>query len=174
MPSQLPAEFEAAQLREDEAEIQEEESQAANLGYQALWVLIHCIMAVGAWALMMVLITFAKPDSLPVFITLALSFIVPFIVGNIFTRIKQNDMAPYTWLVGLIWFLIICLWILDMPTGPNQCYHCDASEKIFKSFFSFTEDSNLVDGQTRFIGTWPATALIAYGIGARFALKQKK
>jgi hypothetical protein len=83
-------------------------------------------------------------------------------------------MAPYTWLIGLIWFLIICLWILDMPTGPNQCYHCDASQKIYLTFFSFTDDSGLIDGQGRFVGTWPAVAFIGYGIGSGFALKRKK
>ena len=95
------------------------------------------------------------------------------VVGNIFTRIKQNDMGPYTWLVGLIWFLIVCLWILDMPTGPNQCYHCDASEKLYLTFFSPSEDSGLIDGQGRFVGTWPFAAFVGYGIGARIALKKK-
>jgi hypothetical protein len=106
-------------------------------------------------------------------VTLAASFVIPFLVGNIFTRIKQNDMAPYTWLIGLIWFLIICLWILDMPTGPNQCYHCDASQKIYLTFFSLNEDSGLIDGQGRFVGTWPAVAFIGYGIGSGFALKRR-
>jgi hypothetical protein len=158
----------------EEVEILEEEEKVSNLGEQALWVLIHTLLAAGSWAAMMLLITFAKPESVPVLITLALSFTIPFVVGNIFTRIKQDDMAPYTWLVGLIWFLIICLWILDMPTGPNQCYHCDASQKLYLTFFSPSEDSGLIDNEGRLIGTWPAVAFIGYGIGSRFALKRKR
>jgi hypothetical protein len=157
----------------EEVEILEEEEKVTNLAEQALWVLIHTLLAAGTWAAMMLLITFAKPEYVPVMVTLALSFTVPFVVGNIFTRIKQNDMAPYTWLIGMIWFLIICLWILDMPTGPNQCYHCDASQKIYLTFFSPNEDSGLIDNEGRFIGTWPAAAFIGYGIGSRFALKRK-
>jgi len=158
----------------EEVEILEEEEKVTNLAEQALWVLIHTLLAAGTWAVMMLLITFAKPENVPVMVTLALSFTVPFLVGNIITRIKQNDMAPYTWLIGMIWFLIICLWILDMPTGPNQCYHCDASQKIYLTFFSPNEDSGLIDNEGRFIGTWPAAAFIGYGIGSRFALKRRK
>jgi hypothetical protein len=161
-------------IETDETEVLEEEEKVSNLAEQAIWVFLHMLLAIGAWVAMMLLISLARPESIPVFVTLAASFAVPFVVGNVFTRFKQNDMAPYTWLVGLIWFLIICLWILDMPTGPNQCYHCDASQKIFLTFFSFTEDSGLIDGQGRFVGTWPAAAFIGYGIGARFALKRKK
>ncbi len=157
----------------DEELILEDRINAANLGEQAIWVLIHTVVAIGSWVVMMLVITMLKPESIPVLITLALSFGIPFVVGNIFTRIKQNDMAPYTWLIGLIWFLIICLWILDMPTGPNQCYHCDASQKIFLTFFSPTEEGGLIDGEGRLIGTWPAAAWIGYGIGSRFALKKK-
>ena len=158
----------------EDVAVQEEEESGSNLAEQAIWVLIHTLLAIGSWAAMMLLITMARPDNVPVLITLSLSFTVPFLVGNIFTRVKQNDMAPYMWLVGLIWFLIICLWILDMPTGPNQCYHCDASQKIFLTFFSPSEDSGLIDNEGRFIGTWPATAWIGYGIGARIALKRKR
>jgi hypothetical protein len=158
----------------DEVEIFEEEEKVSNLAEQALWVLIHTLLAVGSWVAMILIISMMRPDSVPAIITLAASFVIPFLVGNIFTRIKQNDMAPYTWLVGLIWFLIICLWILDMPTGPNQCYHCDASQKIYLTFFSLNEDSGLIDGQGRFVGTWPAVAFIGYGIGSGFALKRRK
>lgn len=158
----------------EQFEIQEEEEKVTNLAEQALWVFLHSILAVGSWLVLVFLISLAHPESVPVLITLALSFTAPFIVGNIFTRFKQNDMAPYTWLIGLIWFLIICLWILDMPTGPNQCFHCDASEKIYLTFFSPSEDSGLIDGQGRFVGTWPAMAFLGYGIGSRLALKRKK
>jgi len=158
----------------DEVEILEEEEKVSNLAEQALWVLIHTLLAIGSWVVMILVISMMRPESVPAIVTLAASFAIPFLVGNIFTRIKQNDMAPYTWLIGLIWFLIICLWILDMPTGPNQCYHCDASQKLYLTFFSLNEDSGLIDGQGRFVGTWPAVAFIGYGIGSGLALKRKK
>lgn len=161
-------------IETDETEIQEEEEKVATLAEQALWVLIHVLMALGSWVAMVLFISFLKPESVPVLFTLGLSFAIPFIVGNIFTRIKQNDMAPYTWLIGVIWFLIVCLWVLDMPTGPNQCYHCDASQKMFLTFLSPTEDSGLIDGQGRFVGTWPAMAFIGYGIGSSLALKRRR
>jgi hypothetical protein len=158
----------------DETALLEEEEKVTNLAVQAMWVLLHTLLALFSWVAMILMISAARPDSVPVLVTLALSFTFPLLAGNIVTRVKQNDMGPYTWLIGLIWFLIICLWILDMPTGPNQCYHCDASEKIYLTFFSPSEDSGLIDGQGRFVGTWPAIAFIGYGIGSRFALKRRQ
>jgi hypothetical protein len=161
-------------VESDEIEILEEEERVATLGEQALWVLIHLFVAGGSWAAMMAAITFAKPDYVPVILTLVISFCFPFLVGHFFTRWKQNDMAPYMWLLGVIWFLIVSLWILDMPTGPNQCYHCDASQKLYLTFFSLNEDSGLIDNEGRMIGTWPAIAFIGYGIGSRLALKKRQ
>ena len=158
----------------EQAAVLEEEEKVSNLANQALWVFLHVLVAIGSWIAMMLLITLARPASVPVLATTMISFLVPFVVGFIFNRLKQNEMAPYTWLIGLIWFLVICLWILDMPTGPNQCYHCDASQKIYLTFFSFTEPSGLIDNQGQLIGTWPAIAFAAYGIGAGMALKKKK
>ena len=157
----------------EEALIREEERKVSNLAEQGLWVLIHTLIALGSWIAMMVFISILKPESIPVMITLALSLAIPFVVGNVFTRLKPNDMAPHMWLIGLIWFLIVCLWILDMPTGPNQCYHCDAGQKIYLTFFSPTEDSGLIDNQGRLIGTWPAAAFIGYSLGASLALRSK-
>jgi hypothetical protein len=157
----------------EEVLIEEEELKVANLGDQALWVLIHTLVAAGTWGGMMLAITLAHPQSVPAIFTLCLSFFVPLVVGYLFNKFRQNEMGPHTWLVGLIWFLIICLWILDMPTGPNQCYHCDASQKLYLTFLSLNEDSGLIDGEGRFLGTWPTLAFIGYGIGSGMALKKK-
>jgi hypothetical protein len=114
-----------------------------------------------------------KPVGVPQLVILLLSLAVPLIVGFLIARIHPSEMATLVWLLGLIWFLIICLWVMDMPTGPNQCFHCDASQKLYLSFFSPYEDSGLIDNESRLFGTWPAAAFIGYGIGSRFALKRR-
>jgi hypothetical protein len=164
----------STEVDSEELAVHEEEDKVHSFVLQIFWVLVHVILAAGSWIAMMFAISFLRPESVPTIITLALSFAIPFVVGNIFTRIKQNRMAPYTWLIGLIWFLIICLWILDMPTGPNQCNHCDASQKLYLTFLSLNKDSGLIDNDGRLIGTWPTVALIGYGIGSSLALKRRK
>lgn len=159
---------------EDEEVVAEiEEEKIAELPNQAFWVMVHTLIAAGSWIAMLVVVTLFHPLVVPVAVTTALSFTVPFVVGNIFNRFKQNDMGPQLWLVAFIWFMGIVLWVLDMPTGPNECYHCDASQKIFFTFASFTSDSGLIDGQGRLVGTWPTVALIGYAIGSKMALKSK-
>jgi hypothetical protein len=80
-------------------------------------------------------------------------------------------MAASVWLLGLIWLLIISLWVLDMPTGPNQCFQCDATDKLTRTFFSIPRPSGLIDDDGPFIGTWPAAALVGYSIGAWLAIR---
>ena len=146
----------------------------ADIPSQAFWTLIHTLIALGSWVAMLILISLFNPGSVPVPITTALSFSVPFLVGNIFTRFKRNEMASAMWLVGLIWFLSVTLWALDLPTGPNECLHCDASQKLFLTFVSFTQDSGLIDGQGRLIGTWPMAALVGYSLGASMVMRRHR
>ncbi len=146
----------------------------ADIPNQAFWTLIHTLIALGAWVAMFILISLFHPGYIPVPITTALSFTIPFLVGNIFTRFRPNEMAPAMWLVGVIWFLSITLWVLDLPTGPNECLHCDASQKLLLTFFSINQDSGLIDGQGRLIGTWPMIALIGYALGSAAVLRRRK
>jgi hypothetical protein len=115
-----------------------------------------------------------NPPPVSQWMVLFMSMLVPFLVGNIITRFKQDEMATVVWLVGLIWVLIVSLWILDMPTGPNECFQCDATEKLTRTFFSLPTPSGLIDNDGPFIGTWPAAALLGYALGARLALRRRE
>jgi hypothetical protein len=146
---------------------------SSKLSGQALSFFMHTILALGSWLALMLVGYALNPAGVSQFFILILSMLVPFVVGNIVTRFRQDEMATLVWLVGLIWVLIISLWILDMPTGPNACFQCDATEKLSRTFFSLPKPSGLIDDDGPILGTWPAAALIGYAIGARFALKRR-
>jgi hypothetical protein len=135
-----------------------DESTSSQFTQQAISFSLHIVLALGTWFALLILL---------------LSFLVPLGVGNLIIRFKQDEMAPLVWLIGLIWLLIISLWILDMPTGPNECFQCDATEKLTRTFFSLPKPSGLIDNDGPFICTWPAAALIGYAIGARLGLKKR-
>ena len=167
---------EALPTMEDEDEdpvVQVAPETIADIPNQAFWVLVHSLIAVGCWMAMFILISLFHPGFMPVPITTALSFSVPFLFGNVIARFKPNEMAPVIWLVGVIWFMSVTLWVLDLPTGPNACNHCDASQKLILTFLSFTQDSGLIDGQGRLLGTWPTVAMIGYSMGSHFALRRR-
>jgi hypothetical protein len=125
----------------------EEDRNASKLSRQAVSFFLHTVLALGTWLVLM-------------FAGYALNF-------------RQDEMAPLVWLVGLIWVLIVALWILDMPTGPNACFQCGATEKLSRTFFSLPKPSGLIDNDGPFLGTWPAAALLGYSIGARLALRRR-
>jgi len=151
----------------------DDEKSSSRLSGQALSFFLHTILALGSWLALMLVGYALNPAGVSQFFILILSMLVPFVVGNIVTRFRQDEMATLVWLVGLIWVLIISLWILDMPTGPNACFQCDATDKLSRTFFSLPKPSGLIDDDGPILGTWPAAALIGYAIGARFALKRR-
>jgi len=153
---------------------EEQEEGNSKLSRQALSFLMHTILALVSWLLFMLLGYLVNPVGVPQFIILLLSALVPLTVGYLISRKRQDDMAPVIWLLGLIWILIVSLWILDMPTGPNECFQCDATEKLSRTFFSIPKPSGLIDNDGPFLGTWPAAALMGYALGAWLALRKHK
>jgi hypothetical protein len=143
-----------------------------NLSQQVLWFFIHTVVAVASWLALMWIGYLVNPVGVSQNVILLLSIGVPLLVGSLVTRYRQDEIAPLVWLVGLIWLLIVSLWILDMPTGPNSCFQCGATEKLTRTFFSYPKPSGLIDNDGPFFGTWPAAALLGYALGARFALKK--
>jgi hypothetical protein len=154
-------------------QIGEDESGAPNFTRQAISFAGHSLVALFCWAGLMALGYIVQPAGLPQNVVLAISFGVPLVLGLLVNRFRQDEMATEVWLIGLIWILIVALWVLDMPTGPNECFQCGATEKLIRTFFSVPRPSGLIDNDGPFLGTWPAAALIGYAIGARIALRRR-
>ena len=138
---------------------------------QALWFFLHAIFSVLAWGAMMAVVSLFRPENVPAGATLAASFAWPLIAGYAIVRIRASEVASLVWLAGMVWLMIMGLMVLDMPTGVGACYHCGATDKLVLTFFSLNRDSGMLDGQGRFLGTWPAVAMIGYSIGARIAMR---
>lgn len=139
--------------------------------HQAWSFLVHMVLSLGAWALALFAISLFRPWFVPPAATLALSFAVPLAVGYLVVRVHPSESATLPWMMGLIWFMLWGLHVLDMPTGPMACYHCGATEKLWLTFLSLHADSGLLDGQGRFLATWPAVATIGYSLGAKVGLR---
>ena len=142
-----------------------EEQSTSKLSTQALSFFLHSLLALASWMALM-LLGYA--------VILLLSAAVPLAVGFLVARIYPAEMATLVWLLGIIWFLIVCLWVLNMPTGPNQCLQCEATEKLTRTFFSLPSPSGLIDNDGPFIGTWPAVALVGYSMGAKLGFRRPK
>jgi hypothetical protein len=153
--------------------ISDEDDGTERLSRQAISFALHAALAVGAWILLMLAGYALSPDSVSQAIVLLLSIAVPMIAGNFVARFRRDEMATHVWLVGLLWLLIMSLWVLDMPTGPNACFQCGATEKLMRTFFSLPRPSGLIDDDGPFFGTWPAAALLGYSLGARLALRRR-
>jgi hypothetical protein len=152
----------------------DEEKNDSKLSRQALSFLFNTFLALASWLGLMSLGYFLNPQAVSQPVILLLSLLVPGLVGNIVNRFRQDEMAAAVWLVGLIWLLIVSLWILDMPTGPNECFQCGATEKLARTFLSLPRPSGLIDNDGPFLGTWPAAALAGYSIGARLGLRRRR
>lgn len=151
----------------------EEDEASDRLSRQALAFFLHALIGLGSWVALM-LVGYAVQPRVPQTFILVISMIVPAVVGFLYLRAKPEIMAGHVWLAGVIWLMIMCLWIVDMPTGPNACNDCGATDKLVRTLFSFPRPSGLIDDNGPFLCTWPAAALIGYSIGARFAMRGQK
>lgn len=145
-----------------------------KLSKQVFSFFLHTVIALAAWGALMLAGYALNPASVSQWVILGLSVVVPLVVGFFVVRVKPDEMAGYVWLAGLILILIVGLWVLDMPTGPNQCFQCTATDKLTRTLFSIPEPSGLIDNNGPFLATWPAAALVGYSIGAKLVLRKKK
>lgn len=150
----------------------EEVQKGSSLPSQALWFLLHSIIALVAWLALMMAGYALNPPAISQTLILLLSLFVPLVVGHFVARLHPDEMPAAVWLLGVIWLLVVSIWILDLPTGPNQCFQCDATEKLTRSLFSIPKPSGLIDDDGPFLATWPAAALVGYSIGAWLHLQR--
>jgi hypothetical protein len=159
-----------AQLLTEEEEV---EGHSPTVTGQALSFFMHTLLALAAWTVVLLVGYVVNPSTVPQSLILVLAVSIPLIAGYAVNHFRQDEMATLVWLLGLIWFMIVALWIVDMPTAPNQCYQCGLSEKLSRTFFSMPTPSGLIDDDGPFLGTWPAAALVGYSIGARLAIRKR-
>jgi hypothetical protein len=149
------------------------DQKAPTLASQTKSFFLHSLLALAAWAALMILGYAVNPVGIPQWVILLLSFAVPLVVGLIVAIIHPSEMATAVWFVGFIWAMIVGLYILGLPIGPDHCFQCTATEKLSRTFFSLPNPSGLIDDDGPFIGTWPAAALVGYSIGAWLAKRRR-
>ena len=150
-----------------------QDKSPSDLARQALWFLAHTLIAFVLLAIAVAVMALNHPDpdsAEPKLLGTALALFAPMIGGFLLARIHHNDGAVYTWISGLVIFSIVCVWVLDLPTGPGLCENCGALEKIWRTFFTFSHGSGLIGGDGLLLGAWIPLSMIGYAIGAKFAL----
>jgi hypothetical protein len=145
-----------------------------DLAREALWFLSHTFIAFVLLAIVLGTISLNHPDpdsTSPKLLGTLLALLAPMTGGFLLARIHHNKVAIHTWISGLVIFSILCVWVLDLPTGNGLCENCGAFEKLWRTFFTFTHGSGLMGGDGLLVGAWIPLSMIGYAIGAKFALK---
>jgi hypothetical protein len=152
-----------------------EDKTIGELGREALWFLTHTLVAIVLLAITVGVMSLNHPDPdspTPKLLGTILALLVPMIGSFLLARIHHNDVAAYIWISGLIFFSIVCVWVLDLPTGNGLCVACGVSEKLWRTFFTFTQGSGLLGGDGLLVGSWIPLSMIGYALGAKLALKR--
>jgi hypothetical protein len=77
----------------------------STLPGQALVFLMHIALGLGSWLALMMVGYALNPQGIPQVMILLLSILVSLVVGYGVTHLRQDEMAPLVWLVGLIWIV---------------------------------------------------------------------
>lgn len=148
-----------------------------DLGAEALWFAAHTLVAMMILLIVVAAMSLAHPDPEaggPKMLGSVLALFVPFLGGFVIARIQRNRIALSVWVSGVMLFLIACVWVLDLPTGPGLCERCTASEKLYRTFFDIENGSGLMSGDGLLVGVWLPLSLLGYAIGARLALTKQR
>ena len=144
-----------------------------ELGLEAFWFTIHTLLAVAVLAAVLAAITAMHPDPdaySPKLLGTIFAFFVPLVGGFCVARLQGNIVAKYVWISGLLLFSVVCVWVLDLPTGNGLCESCGAVDKLWRTFFDIRHGSGLMAGDGLLIGTWIPLSTMGYAVGAQYAL----
>jgi len=86
---------------------------------EAFWFFAHTFISLAVYAALVIAIQMVRPESFSQLLATVMAFTVPAIAGYIIALIWPNEIARYVWIFGLIWFSIVCVYVLDLPTGPR-------------------------------------------------------
>jgi hypothetical protein len=151
-----------------------QDKTVGDLAREAVWFLAHTLIAFVLLAIVIGVMSLNHPDpdsSTPKLLGTVLAFLAPMIGGFLLARIHHNDIAGYTWISGVAIFSIVCVRVLDLPTGNGLCETCGAVEKLWRTFFTFSHGSGLMGGDGLLVGAWIPLSMIGYAIGAKLAHK---
>jgi len=151
-----------------------QDKTVGDLAREAVLFLTHTLVAVILLAIAIGSMSLNHPDpdsTTPKLLGTVLALLVPMIGGFLLARIHQNSVATYVWVSGLVFFSVVCVWVLDLPTGNGLCETCGAAEKIWRTFFTFTHGSGLLGGDGLLIGAWIPLSMVGYAIGAKLAIR---
>ena len=151
------------------------DKSAGDLGREALWFTLHTLLAVLILFLVVAVIALSHPSidaTEPKLLGTILALIVPMVGGFIIVKARPDPTAGYVWISGLLMFSVVCVWVLDLPTGPGLCEKCGAIEKLYRTFFDINHGSGLMGGDGLLVGTWIPLSMIGYAIGAKLGLEK--
>ena len=143
-----------------------------QLAMEAVWFITHTLIALFIYAAMVTIVQLVHPKNPSMLLATIAVFFVPAMAGFIIALIKPNEIARYIWIFGVLWFSIVCVWVLDLPTGPGLCEACGAVDKLVRTFFDIEHGSGLMGGDGFLIGSLLPLSMIGYAFGARLALAE--
>ena len=147
---------------------------AADLTREAVSFAGHTLIAVLILFAIVLVFSLAHTDADaidPKLLATGLAFVVPLIGGFLIAKTRQDQTAGHVWISGLLTFAVVCVWVLDLPTGSGPCEKCGAVEKLTRTFFDINHGSGLMSGDGLLIGTWMPLSMIGYALGAQYGLK---
>jgi hypothetical protein len=143
-----------------------------QMALQITSFIVHILISLAVYLGIFLVLTVINPTDMPAIFVTLLVFVLPLAVAYIIHTSGRRTAAPAIWIAGVVWLLMVMVYVLELPTGPGRCENCTAVSKITLTLFNMSQGSNLLNGEGRVIGTWPALAMVGYAIGASWGLRR--
>src|SRR5580698_7201556 len=143
-----------------------------QMALQITSFIVHILIALAVYLGIFLVLKVINPTEIPAIFVTLLVFVLPLAVAYFIHTSGRRTAAPAIWIAGVVWMLMVMVYVLELPTGPGRCENCTAVSKIGLTLFDMVQGSNLMNGAGRLIGTWPALAMVGYAIGASWGLRR--
>jgi len=150
----------------------------SELAREALWFILYSLFAVVLLEAVLAAMTLGHPDRdavAPKIFATVLAFLIPMTGGFLVVRLQSNRanarIARTVWVAALLDFSVVCVWVLNLPTGRGLCEGCTAAQKLTRTFFAIHQGSGLIGGDGLLIGAWMPLAMLGFSAGAALGFR---
>jgi hypothetical protein len=92
-----------------------------QMALQITSFIVHILISLAVYLAIFLVLTIVNPTDIPAILVTLLSFVLPLAVAYMIHISGRRTAAPAIWIAGVVWLLMVMVYVLELPTGPGRC-----------------------------------------------------
>ena len=91
-----------------------------QMALQITSFIVHILIALAVYLGIFLVLTVINPTEIPAIFVTLLVFVLPLAVAYFIHTSGRRTAAPAIWIAGVVWMLMVMVYVLELPTGPGR------------------------------------------------------